>query len=97
MPREFFERELRPSNSKTCIKATDTIHKKGLEVSYMVSYRVARTGKPHIIVEEFILPAAADMAGTMLGEKAKRTKQTMPSSNNTFSRCISDMSGDVLK
>ena len=76
------------------IKASDTINKKGLEASYMVSYRVARTGKPHI-VEEFILPAAAVM--TMLGEKAKKTIQTMPSSNDNASRCISDMAGDVLK
>jgi hypothetical protein len=47
-------------------------HKKGLEVSYMVSYRVARTGKPHTIVEDVILPATADMAGTILGEKAQK-------------------------
>ena len=45
---------------KSCIKATDTINKKGLEASYMVSYRVARTGT---IVEDLILPAAVDMAG----------------------------------
>jgi hypothetical protein len=32
----------------------------------MVSYRVARTGKPHAIVEDLILPASAGMAGTML-------------------------------
>jgi hypothetical protein len=62
-----------------------------------VSYRVARTGKPHTIVEDFILPAAADMAGTMLGEKAKKTTQTMSSSNNTISLRISDKAGDVLK
>ena len=37
-PREFLERELRRlSSNKTCIKATDTINKKGLEASYMVS------------------------------------------------------------
>jgi hypothetical protein len=61
---EFFERELRwLSSSKTCIK--------GLEASYMVGYRVARTGKPHTIVEDLISPAAPDMAGTMLGGKAK--------------------------
>ena len=35
-------------------------------MSYMVSYRVARTGKTHAIVEDFILPASAGMAGTML-------------------------------
>ena len=70
---------------------------KGLEASYMVSYQVARTGKSHTIVEDFILPAAADMAGTMVGEKAQKTVQTMPPSNNTVSRRISDMAGDVLK
>ena len=59
-------------SGKTCIKATDTINKKGLEVSYVVSYRVARTGKPHTIVEDLILPAAAEMTGTMLGEKANK-------------------------
>jgi hypothetical protein len=52
--------------------ATDTINKKGLEASYMVSYRLVRTGKHHAIVEDLILPAAADMVGTMLGEKSPK-------------------------
>jgi ribosomal protein L10 len=63
----------------------------------MVSYRVAETGKPHTIVEDFILPATTGMAGTMLGGKAQKNIQTMPSSNNTVSQRISDMAGDVLK
>ena len=46
----------------------NTINEKGLEASCMVSYRVARTGKPHTIVEDLILPAAVDMAGTILEE-----------------------------
>ena len=58
---------------------------------------VASTGKPHTIVEDLIILAAADMVGTMLGEKAQKTIQTMPASNNTVSRRISDMAGDVLK
>jgi hypothetical protein len=37
----------------------------------MVSYQVARTGKPHTIVEDLILTVAADMAGTMLVGKGK--------------------------
>ena len=40
---------------------------------------MAKTGKSRTIVEDLILPAAADMAGAMLGEKAKKTIQTMPS------------------
>ena len=47
-------------------------------------------------MEDLILPAAADMAGIMLGEKAKKNTQTISSSNNTVSS-ISDMAGDVLK
>ena len=72
-PREFFERELRQlSTSKTCITATDNINKKGLEASYMVIYRVAKTGKPHTIVEDLILPAAEDMAGSTYQLLSKR-------------------------
>ena len=85
-PQEIFERELRRlSNSKTCIKATDTINKKGLEASYIVSYRGARTSKPHTIGEDLILPAAPAMAGTILGGKDQKTIQTISSSNNTVS------------
>ena len=59
---------------------------------------MARTGKPHTIVEDLIFPASADMAGTLLGEKDKKKYiQTMPSSNTAVSRLISDMAGDVLK
>lgn len=38
-----------------------------------------------------------DMVGTMLGEKAKRIIQSMPSSNNAVSRRISNMAEDILK
>ena len=72
-PQEFFERELRRlSNCKTCMKATDTINKKGLEALYMVSYRVARTDKPHTIVEDFILPAAAIWLEQCWGKRPKK-------------------------
>ena len=56
-----------------------------------------RTGKPHAIVEDLILPAVVDMAGSMLGEKAQKTIQTITSSNNIVSRCISDMAGDFFE
>ena len=42
--------------------------KKGIEASYMVSYRVAWTGKAHTTVVDLILPAAVNMSGIMLGE-----------------------------
>jgi hypothetical protein len=37
------------------------------------------------------------LAGTILGGKAKKTTQTMSSSNNTVLLGISDIAGDVLK
>ena len=58
---------------------------------------MARTDKACTIVKDFILPAAVDMAGTMLWEKAQKTIQTIPSSNNTVSRHINDMAEDVFK
>ena len=78
------------------IKATDTIHNKGLEESYMVSYRVARTGKPHTIVEDFILPAVVDVAGTMLGERPKKIYRQCLHQTALF-HFTSVMAGDVLK
>jgi hypothetical protein len=55
---------------------------------------VAKTGQTHTIVEDFTLPAAVGMAGTMLGEKAKKYY-----TDNTFIKQHSDsvMAGDVLK
>ncbi|KAL3978913.1 hypothetical protein ACER0C_017463 [Sarotherodon galilaeus] len=97
-PREYFERQLKSlSTSKTCIQVPDLMNKNRLQASYMVSYRVAKTNKPHTIVEDLILPAALDMVGTMLGEKAKKTIQSIPSSNNTVSWRISAMSENVLQ
>jgi hypothetical protein len=72
-PQEFFERELRQLSSiKTGIKATDTINKKGLVASYMVSHQVTKTSEPHTIVEDLILPAAAHIAWTMVVEKGPK-------------------------
>lgn len=48
-------------------------------------------------MKNLILPAAADIAGVMLGEKARKTVQMMPSSDNTVSRRIADKAEDVLK
>lgn len=58
-PQERSERQLRQlSNTKKCLIMPDAVNKAGVEASYMVSHRVAKAGKPHMIVEELILPAA---------------------------------------
>ena len=63
----------------------------------MVSYQVARTGVPHTIVEDLIVLLPQIWLGQCWGKRPQKTIQTMPSSNNTISRRISDMAGDVLK
>ena len=48
-------------------------------------------------MEEFFLASAADAVGVVLGEKAKSIIQSIPSSDNTVSRRITAMAGDVFK
>lgn len=83
--RSFFRGLLRQlSASKTCLNAADNINRS-------VSHGEIQSGE----VEDLILLTAANMGETMLGGKGKQTLQTMPSSNNTVSQCISDMAVDI--
>ena len=43
---------------------------KALLASHQVLHRIAKCKKPHSIAEEIILPAAIDLASTMIGEGA---------------------------
>ncbi|XP_018563674.1 SCAN domain-containing protein 3-like [Anoplophora glabripennis] len=69
---------------------------KALLASYRVAFRVAKTGKPHTITENLILPAALDMAEIIFGKQAVEKLKTIPLSDNTIQRRISDMVTDVL-
>ncbi|XP_064416538.1 zinc finger BED domain-containing protein 5-like [Latimeria chalumnae] len=97
-PPEFFKqmRAQIMASKKVLRSAAAADNIKALEASYLVSYRVAKSGKPHTIAEELMLPAAADMVSTMLGEKAQKLIQLVPLSNNTVSHRIDDMANDVL-
>jgi hypothetical protein len=41
-----------------------------VKASYEASMLIAKAGKPHIIAEELILPAAKAMVSAMVGEKS---------------------------
>jgi hypothetical protein len=45
---------------------------KAVEASYKVSLRTAKAGKPHTTGESLLLPAAKDMASSVLGEKVAK-------------------------
>jgi len=95
-PREFFERKQDElSKQKAVVKKAATVMPNILRASYLVSLRIARAKKPHTIGETLILPCAVDMAETVLGAEAAKKLKTIPLSNNTVSRRISDLSQDI--
>ncbi|XP_025207725.1 zinc finger BED domain-containing protein 5-like, partial [Melanaphis sacchari] len=63
--------------------------------SYEVAQLVAKSGKAHTIAEELILPAAIVLCKTMLGESAAKLISSVPLSNNTIQRRITDMSANI--
>ena len=71
-----FENKLR--EYQTCRKAVKCTYiagsenAKAVEVSYPVAKSIPQTGKPHTIGEELNLPAAKEMAGVIVGEKAAK-------------------------
>ncbi|GFV36005.1 SCAN domain-containing protein 3 [Trichonephila clavipes] len=51
--------------------------------------------KPHTIAEKLILPAAIEIVETMFGDNFSKELQSIPLSNDTFSRRIEDIAEDV--
>ena len=101
-PREFFGNKLaeyrmrKRTIESTCLSSASD-NTKAVEVSYRVAQRIARTGKPHTIGEDFFLPAAKEMVEVMIGEKAAKKLNLISLSDNTVKRRIDDMATDVLK
>ena len=100
-PRSFFENKLREylsqrkSIESTCVTRSENV--KAVEASYCVTKMVVKTGKPHTIGEDLILPAAKEMVGVVIGEKAAKQLNVISLSDNTVRRRIDEMAEDVLK
>jgi len=67
----------------------------GLRVSYYISLLIAKSGKPHTIGEELILPAINEVIKTMLHKPAFDIIQKIPLSNNTVQKRIDEMAQSV--
>lgn len=63
--------------------------------SYEVAQLIAKSGKAHTIAEELILPAAIVLCKTMISESAAKLISSVPLSNNTIQRRITDMSANI--
>jgi hypothetical protein len=68
---------------------------KAVQEFHKVSLRIAKAEKPYIIGESLLLPAAKDMASSVLGHKVAKQLEQFPLSNDTVSRRISDMASNV--
>lgn len=95
-PLDFFrrkEKELQVQK-KILINQT-TIPTKAQKASYEVAYLIAQAKKPHTIGETLIKPAAIAMSRAMHGYKLARELESVPLSDGTISRRITDMAQDI--
>jgi hypothetical protein len=65
---------------------------KAQEASYYVNFRIDISGKSRVVVEEFILPAAKELAFILCGEKKREVTRFFPCFP---SRSIQDMAAYI--
>lgn len=96
-PMEFFKLKLNELKKFQNVmeKTSLNINKNATLASYQIAELIAKSGKPHTIAEELIVPAAVQMCKTMLGESAAKTIGSIPVTNKTIIRRISDMSENI--
>lgn len=95
-PAEFFQTKLKfYEKQKSFFKKTLSVNEKALLASYKVSYKIARSKKPHTIGEDLILPAAIEIVETMFGDNFAKQLHSIPLSNDTVARRIDDIADDV--
>lgn len=66
-----------------------------MRASYNISLLIAKSGKPHTIGEQLILPAIEEVLKTVLHRPAYDILKKIPLSNNTVQIRIDEMSHDV--
>lgn len=93
---QYFQREMKCNKRQVSMFAKKfKLSDKGQEASYAVAEIVARKMKSHTIAETVILPACQEIVRIMFGEDAVSEVNKIPLSDNTISRRIQDMSGDI--
>lgn len=67
----------------------------GLRASYNISLMIAKTGKPHTIGEDLILPAVKEVITTVLHKPAEDIIRKMSLSNSSVQRRIDEMAKNI--
>ena len=76
--------------ARTSSQSTD-----GLRASYNISLLIARSGKPHTIGEELILPAVREVLQTVLYKSPDQIMQAIPLSNTSVQRRVDEMAENI--
>ena len=90
-PHEFFARRLSEMDKQSVLFSNFCTQL----ASFKVAYRTAKCKKPHIVAEELVLPAALDLASTMIGESVAQKLKAVSLSNNTVCRGIDKILDDI--
>ena len=67
-----------------------------LTALYEVAYLTAKQGKPHVIGETLVKPAAMQLAKIMLGKEAENKLSLVPLSNKVVESRINDICENIL-
>lgn len=91
-PMDYFQNKLQDlNNSKNKLCRFISVNEKAMLASYLISLRIAQSGKPHTIGESLVLPAIKDAVEVMFGERSLKEVESIPLSNNTVARRIDEM------
>ncbi|KAL4127510.1 hypothetical protein QTP88_011677 [Uroleucon formosanum] len=93
----FFERhkEVQKTGVAALHKYAKTDNENATEASFMLSYRIARAGKPHTIAEDLIKPCMTEIVSCVLGEDAAKKITAVQCSNNVISDRIHKISDHI--
>ncbi|XP_044747388.1 protein ZBED8-like isoform X1 [Coccinella septempunctata] len=86
--------EKRPT-VQSMFASTSESNEDGLRASYNISLLIAKSGKPHTIGEQLILPVVEEVLKTVLHKSPFDILKRIPLSNNTVQRRIDEMSSDI--
>ena len=92
-PLDFFKKFL--ANLKTgqrILRRITNLNEKSLYVSYLISLRIAKAGKPLTIGENLVFPVIKDTVKVFFGDKSEKEFVSIPISNSTVTRRIDEMS-----
>ncbi|VVC46493.1 Ribonuclease H-like domain, partial [Cinara cedri] len=95
---DFFKnKEYELRKNMKCIKKSSTSYsnENAVKASFAVSLLIGKSGKPHTIAEDLILPAAKAMVSIMISKEVANNLNLISLSNDTIKKRIDSLSGNI--